>query len=88
MSENVQELAQAVADEVIKALAIERDERPLLRLREVGERLGISERAVRSLVNGEHGKPPKLPSVVIGDGARRVEQSALDAYLEERRQAA
>lgn len=82
--EYLDQLASAVADKVLAALP-DRDSRPLLKLEDVGERLGISERAVRALVNREKGREPRMASVVIGDGARRVEQSEVDRYLDQQR---
>jgi hypothetical protein len=38
-------------------------------------------------VNHEKGREPRLASIVVGDGARRVEQAELDRYLAERRAA-
>jgi hypothetical protein len=83
--EHMDELADAVAEKVAARLSEERDTRPLLNLTQVGERLGISPRAAKELVNSAHGKPPRLASVLIGKGARRVEQAEVDRYLAERR---
>jgi hypothetical protein len=84
---NLDELADAVADRVVAKLAEQPDDRPPLNMKQVGERLGISERAARALVNHEKGREPRLASIVVGDGARRVEQAELDRYLAELRAA-
>lgn len=57
------------------------DDRPLLSVKEAAARLGISEKSMRDLVNRKGNRPPRIPSVVIGDGARRIEPAALDAYI-------
>lgn len=75
-----QEDVAAVAAAVLEALGAQPDDRPPLTVAEAGKRLGVSERAVRTLVNGVNGKPPKLASILVGDGARRVEQAELDRY--------
>ena len=59
----------------------------LLKVKEVAVQLGISEKAARDLVNWKGNRPPRLASVVIGDGARRVEQAEVDRYLAEKRAA-
>jgi hypothetical protein len=74
-------LAEAVAALVVEKLREDRDDRPLLNLNEVGQRLGVSYRSVKALVNSDKGRPPRLASVKVGDGARRVEQAALDRYV-------
>lgn len=80
-------LAERVAEKLAGHLREGHDDRPLLNLREVGERLNVSAKVVSDLVNWRGGKPPRIASVVINDGARRVEPAVLDAYMEERRAA-
>jgi hypothetical protein len=36
---------------------------------------------VKALVNSDKGRPPRLASMIIGDGARRVDPRELDAYI-------
>ena len=81
-------LAANVVSKIVEALEPPRDDRPLLTVREAGERLGISEKSTRDLVNHKGGRPPRLASVIVGDGARRIEQSEIDRYIAERRQLA
>jgi hypothetical protein len=83
-----QELADRIADRVADRLAVAPDDRPLLTVKGIAERLSISDRSARGLVNGEDGKPPKLRSVLVGpgEGARRVIPADLDAFVETQRQ--
>lgn len=75
-------LANLVAERVAQKLLEVHDDRPLLTPREVGERLGLSERTVRDMIvpNKRTGAPAVMPSVKIG-GARRVEPRAVDELL-------
>ena len=70
-------LADAIADRLRAP-----DDRPLLSPKELAQRLSVSERTARELVNGSKGKPPKIPSLVVGDGSRRIRPADVDAYLE------
>lgn len=80
-------LAERLAAKVAEHLREEHDARPLLTTDEVAARLNISPKSARDLVAWRNGKRPRLESIVIGEGARRVEQAALDAYMESRRAA-
>lgn len=74
----LEQLADDIADRVAQKM---RAADPLLSPAQLAERLGISDRTVRELLaSGE------IPSLKIG-GARRVEATAVDAYLESRRAA-
>jgi excisionase family DNA binding protein len=53
---------------------------PLLTIRETAERLTISEKTVRRLIDAG-----VLPAVRVSAGAIRVEQAELDEWLQERR---
>ena len=77
------QVAQATV-EAIKAEGILHDDRPLLSVAEVAERLGVKERLAREMVGGES---PRLASMIVGNGARRVEAAEVDRYLAERRAA-
>lgn len=67
-------LARDIADRVAGELAT-RDERPLLRVRDVAERLAVDERTVRALIGrGE------IESFRVA-GARVVAPAALDEYV-------
>lgn len=59
----------------------------LLTLEEVAERLNISLRTARGLTYRIGGNPPQLPSLKVGtgQGATRVEESQLEAFVERRR---
>lgn len=82
------QLADAVAAKVLAALDSPRDDRPLLRLAEVADRLGISVKSVKDLVNGRDGNPPKLASFRVGpaEHSRVVAPADLDAYIAERKE--
>lgn len=67
------------ADAVIARMRQDRDERPLLTPKQVGERLGISERTARDLI-----QTGGIPSVKIG-GNRRVEAAEVDRFIAARR---
>lgn len=73
-------LAERLAEKVAAKLEIP-DDRPLLSVKEAAARLGISEKSMRDLVNRKGDRAPRIPSVVIGDGARRIEPATLDAYI-------
>lgn len=61
------------------------DERPLLSPKDLAARLAVSERTARTMIaEGPNGEPPKIPSFVIADGARRIDPRAVDAYLASR----
>lgn len=74
---DVDQLADAIADRLRLP-----DDRALLSPKELAQRLSISERGARELVNGSKGKPPKIPSIIVGDGSRRIRPADVDAYLE------
>jgi excisionase family DNA binding protein len=73
--ENVDELAEAIADRLADRL----DVRPLLSPAQVAERLGISDRGARELIASR-----VIASLKIG-GSRRVEQKDVDAYIAQQR---
>jgi excisionase family DNA binding protein len=70
-------LADEIADKVAARLGASTQ---LLTIRQVAERLAVSERTVYALTAGD---PPELRSVLVG-GSRRVEVAALDAYVRSR----
>lgn len=80
-------LAERLAEKVAAKLSEDRDERPLLNMKDVAERLDVSPKLVRDLVSWKGGRPPQLASIVVGNGARKVEPAALEAYIWERRAA-
>lgn len=71
--------AHDLADRVAERLA-ERDDRPLLRVRDVAARLGLDERTVRGMIGSG-----VLPSFKV-EGARVVAPAALDAYIRAQQQ--
>lgn len=75
-------LADEVAERVAARLGVSLDQRPLLTLLEVRQRLGVSERGLTRLLNGDPatGDPPRIRTVMVGR-TRRVEAAALDEYL-------
>lgn len=83
--EYLDKLAEAFTERVLANLNAARDDRPLLTVKEAAERLGISEKSMRDLINEPRGRKPRIRSVVIGDGARRIEPAEIDVYLAERR---
>jgi excisionase family DNA binding protein len=80
-------LAKRIAALVIEALEprlelLDRDTRPLLSIPQSAERLNVDPTTVRALV--EKGD---IPTIRVG-GRRMVEQAAVDAYIEFRRETA
>lgn len=71
MSVDVEELADAIALRLAEKL----DVRPLLSVREAGERLGVSERTAREIITAG-----ELPTVMV-KGSRKVEPAAIDRYI-------
>lgn len=59
----------------------------LLTIPQVAERLGVTERTARGLTYKLDGNPPQLASLKVGagNGATRVEESVLEAFIAERR---
>lgn len=85
--EYVAALVRQVAAETVQALKAEglvtaQDTRPALTIRQVSERLGISQRSVKNMID-----QGKLASIKVGpeSGSRVVEAAAFDEYLTERR---
>lgn len=74
-----------VADRIAERLAGAPDDRPLLTINQVAERLALSARTVRDLLVERDGRPPRLKSIVVADGARRIHPADLDAYVESQR---
>jgi excisionase family DNA binding protein len=73
----LQRFAKELADQMCERLARERDDRPLLRVRDLAARLGTSERTARSMVDrGE------IPSFVIAGNVRVIAPAAVDAYVQ------
>jgi excisionase family DNA binding protein len=71
-----------IADEIAEKVAARLGAAPqLLTVRQVAERLAVSPRTVYGLLDGD---PPAIPSVWIGEGSRRVEAAAVDAYVRSR----
>ena len=68
-------LADEIAEKVAERLP---DTRPLLTVPQLGERLGITDRSARKLIEGRN---PAIKSVVVGKGSRRVEQAEVDRYV-------
>jgi excisionase family DNA binding protein len=77
-----EDLADLIAERILARLNPLPDDRPLLTIPQVAERLGISDRHARKLVY--EGDPPAIRSLLIG-GARRIEPAALDEYLSTQR---
>ena len=65
-----------LADAVVERMRDLRDDRPLLTVKEAATRLGVAERTLRDLV-----AEGRIESVKVR-GARRIEQGALDRYIE------
>lgn len=76
----VEQIAEAVADRVAERLGAQ-DGRPLLSTKALAERLGISDRTARQLLEGPC---PKIASFKV-EGARRIDPAAVDRYLEGQR---
>lgn len=81
--EQIEAFLAAFADEVSSQVAAKlAAEQPvtqrLLTSEEAGVMLGVSERAVRTLIAGDD---PAIPSVVVGKGAKRIELAAVEAYI-------
>lgn len=85
----LEQLATAVAEKVLAQLNPPPDDRPLIGIKELGRRLGISEKSARDLVNGRDGRPPKIASFKVGpsEGSRVVAPADLDEYIADRREA-
>jgi excisionase family DNA binding protein len=67
---------QVDLDALAKAVAVRMaDDRPLLSPRALGQRLGVSERTARDLIQSG-----RLRSVKVG-GSRRVEPAEVDRYV-------
>lgn len=81
--EQVEAVIAAFADEVSSQVAVKlAGTQPLpqrlLRVAEAAEMLGVNERAVRTLIAGDS---PALASVMVGEGARRIELREVEAYI-------
>jgi hypothetical protein len=74
------ELVDAIADAVATRPDIS-DDRPLLTSKQLAVRLNVSKRQAREMVNGSKGKPAKIPSLIVGDGSRRIRPADPDAYI-------
>lgn len=55
------------------------DDRPLLSVKQLAERLSVSERTARDLVDRK-----VIPSMLVGDRSRRIAPADVEAYLRER----
>lgn len=67
-------LADEIAEKVAARLS---DDRSLLSVDALAERLGLSPRAARALIDGPD---PRIRSVKVG-GARRIEPAEVDRYV-------
>jgi excisionase family DNA binding protein len=72
---------QGLAQEIAAALAPLLDIRPLLTTHQAAERLGVSERTVRNML--ERGE---LRSIIVSEGSRRIEPTEIDRYVASRRE--
>lgn len=75
--DQIEEIAEAVADRIVART----ETRPLYTTQTLAERLNVSERFARKLLEGPS---PVIQSFKLG-GARRVDPAAVDAYLAARR---
>jgi excisionase family DNA binding protein len=82
MTDDLDALADKLADKVEARLRAKRDDRPLLSAKALAVRLDVSERTARQMIADK-----VLPSVKTG-GLTKVEPAAVDAYLERQRGAA
>jgi excisionase family DNA binding protein len=72
---NVEELAEKLATRLLEKGIVQPPRRGLLTVKDVAERLGVTDRHVRKMLqDGE------LPSYKLGE-MRRVEPDAVEAYL-------
>lgn len=80
-------LADEIAEKVVARLG-QVQQLQLLTIPEVAKRLGVHPRSVRTLIDGDprRGIEPTLPSIRVGEGSRRVEASAVDAYVRSRQE--
>lgn len=76
----VEEFADAIAEKVAARLAEQPDTRSPLTAKQVAERLAVSERTARDLIDRG-----VLPSFKVGEWSRRVDQATVDAYLDRQR---
>jgi hypothetical protein len=81
-----EELADWIADKVAARLQVQQLQ--LLTIEDLAERLAISVRSARTLIDGDprRGIEPAIPSIRVGEGSRRVEASAVDAYVRSRQE--
>lgn len=67
---------RALTESIVERIEALGDDRSLLTPRTLAERLALSERTARQmLIDGV------IPSFVVGEGARRIDPRAVDAYL-------
>lgn len=76
---------ERLADAIAARLADLPDDRPLLTIAQAAERLALSPRTTRDLCYPRDGQPPRLKSIVVADGARRIHPADLDEYVESQR---
>lgn len=58
----------------------------LLTIGDLAQRLRVSEKTAKILVYGDprRGKPPEIPSFLIGERMRRIASEDVDAYVQAR----
>ncbi len=95
MSEPEQEFLTGFAAQVVeqfiarlKEEGLVHDDRPLLSVPEAAKRLGLGERTLGKLIAGEGGEPPKIASLIVAGGTRKIEPREIDRYIEEARRLA
>jgi excisionase family DNA binding protein len=72
---------QGLAQEIAAALAPLLDIRPLLTTAQAADRLGVSERTVRNMLERR-----ELRSIIVSEGSRRIEPTEIDRYVASRRE--
>lgn len=77
----VQHLLAEIKAEIVSEVTAALDTRPLLTTPQAAERLGVSARTVRNIL--ERGE---LDTVVVGEKSRRITPASLDAYIARRRE--
>jgi predicted DNA-binding transcriptional regulator AlpA len=75
--EYIQQVADEIAAKILAALDSPGDDRQLITLEEAMTQLRISRRSMQELVKRHRA----FPVLVVGDGAKRVRQADIDAYL-------